>query len=305
MRIKTLFQTPSNKIIQRLKLKILIKYARFFSDKFFLQALFPIKTGYPLNLKNPKTYNEKLQWLKLYDRNTNYVRMVDKAEAKKYVSDIIGEEYIIPTLGLWDRVEDIEWDKLPNQFVLKCTHDSGGIVICKDKKTLDRDAAIKKLSHGLNVNYFYQNREWPYKKVKPRIIAEVYMEDAKQQELRDYKWFCFNGEPKAMFIASDRFTPGEETKFDFYDTEFNHLPFINGHPNSTQIIEKPEGFDKMKELAAKLSKDIPHVRADFYVVNGRIYFGELTFYHWSGMVPFQPQEWDYIFGDYIKLDLSK
>ena len=253
-----------------------------------------------MNLDNPKTYNEKLQWLKLYYRNPEYTPMVDKAEAKQYVSSIIGEEHIIPTLAVYDKVEDIDFDSLPNQFVLKCTHDSGGIVICTDKNKLDKKEAIKKLRKGLKKNYYYRNREWPYKNVKPRIIAEQYMSDA-EGELKDYKFFCFNGVPEFMFIASDRFNKQEDTKFDFFDMDFNHLPFTNGHPNATKQIEKPAGFEEMKRLAAILSKDMPHVRVDFYDINGKIYFGELTFFHWSGFTPFRPIEWDYKFGEKIIL----
>ena len=263
-----------------------------------------MRLEHPLNLENPKSYNEKLQWLKLYDRRPEYSIMVDKAEVKKYVASIIGEEHIIPTLAVYNRVEEIDFDSLPNQFVLKCTHDSGGIVICKDKESLDRKATKKKIKKGQKTNYFYQNREWVYKNVRPRIIAEQYMtndSNSDVDELSDYKWFCFGGEPKAMFIATDRFAEGEETKFDFYDMDFNHLPFTNGHPNSSKPIPKPAGFERMKELARKLSKGLPHVRVDFYDVNGHIYFGEFTFFHWSGTMPFEPEEWDYKFGEWLKL----
>ena len=287
-------------LVSRVKRAFLYRFAGLFPDKTFLELLFPLMVGYKLDLKHPKTYNEKLQWLKLYNRRPEYIKMVDKVEAKKYVASIIGEEHIIPTLAVYDRAEDIDFDALPNQFVLKCTHDSGGIVICSDKSKLNRESATKKLKKGLARNYYYQNREWPYKGVKPRIIAEKYMTDD-GNELSDYKFFCFDGEPKFMFIASDRFAKGEETKFDFFDMEFKHLPFTNGHPNATKEIQIPRGFDEMKKLAAKLSKDMPHVRVDFYDVNGHIYFGELTFFHWSGMVPFEPVEWDYKFGESIIL----
>ena len=289
----------------RLKIFLLVKFSRFFSDRCYLEKMFKLRMGYELNLENPQTFSEKLQWLKLYDRRPEYTRMVDKYEVKKYVADIIGEEYIIPTLGVWDRFEDIDFDSLPNQFVLKCTHDSGGLVICRDKDLLDIDDARKKLNKSLKRNYYLYSREWPYKNVKPRIIAEKYMVDESGYELKDYKWFCFNGEVKSLFIASDRGVEGEETKFNFYDMDFNLLPFTNGHPNSTKPIKKPQGFDKMKELAAILSKDIPHVRVDFYDINGEIYFGELTFFHWSGLVPFHPKEWDYTFGSWIILPDSK
>lgn len=254
-----------------------------------------------MNLENPTTYNEKLQWLKLYDRRPEYTTMVDKYAVKEYVANIIGEEYIIPTLGVWDKFDDIDFDLLPDQFVLKCTHDSGTVVICRDKSTFDIKAAKKKINGRLYYNYFYEHREWPYKNVKPRIIAEKYMEDNETQELRDYKFFCFDGKAKAMFIASDRFTPGVETKFDFFDMDYNHLDFTNGHPNADVYPEKPDCFEKMKELSEMVSANIPHCRVDFYVVNSKIYFGEITFFHWSGLMPFNPSKWDEIFGSWINL----
>lgn len=279
---------------------LLVKLAPLFSDKKYLELMFPMRVGYKLNLDSPQTYNEKLQWLKLYDRRPEYSQMVDKVEAKKYVASIIGEDHIIPTLNIYDKVEDIDFEVLPNQFVLKCTHDSGGIVVCKDKSKLNKKAALAKLRRGLSRNYYYQNREWPYKNVKPRIIAEQYMED-ESGELKDYKFFCFNGEPKAMFIASDRFDKNQETKFDFFDMEFNHLPFTNGHPNASKPVARPKGFEIMKTLAKEISAEMPHARIDFYDVNGNIYFGEITFFHWSGMKPFKPIEWDYKFGSWLQL----
>ena len=284
--------------------KILRSIAPILPDELYLKLLFKHRVGYKLNLRKPETYNEKLQWLKLYDRRPEYTQMVDKVEAKKYVATIIGEKYIIPTLAVYEKAEDIDFDSLPNQFVLKCTHDSGGIVVCQDKSILDKKMAIKKLSKGLRSNYYYRNREWPYRNVTPRIIAEKYMSDD-NNELNDYKFFCFNGVPEYMFIATDRFNKTEETKFDFYDMDFNHLPFTNGHPNATREIERPQGFEKMQQLAAKLSKGIPQVRVDFYDVNGHIYFGEITFFHWSGMVSFEPIEWDYRFGEKVDLTVSR
>lgn len=272
----------------------------FKDDRKYLETLFPLRVGYHLNLDNPQTYCEKLQWLKLYDRRPEYTQMVDKVEAKKYVSEIIGEKYIIPTLAVYDRAEDIDFDALPSQFVLKCTHDSGGGVICKDKTLLDRKTTVKKLKKFLKKNYFCKNREWPYKNIKPRIIAEQYLTDG-GGELNDYKFFCFAGVPKVMFIATERFNKNEETKFDFYDMNFNHLPFTNGHPNAYVRPKKPMRFEEMKSLAAKLSVNIPQIRVDFYEVNGNVYFGELTFFHWSGMKPFVPVEWDYKFGELIHL----
>lgn len=274
-------------------------------DKLYLRLVYLGNMWKWLNLKNPKTYNEKLQWLKLYDRKPEYTTMVDKYEAKKYVSERIGEEYIIPTLGVWDSFDEIDFDTLPEQFVLKTTHDCGGLVICRDKATLDREAARAKMEKHMQRRYYLRGREWPYKNVKPRILAEQYMEDPQTQELRDYKFFCFDGEVKALFIATDRQTAGEETKFDFFDAQYNHLPFCNGHPNADKLPEKPVCFEEMKILAAKLSKGVPQLRVDFYEVDGKIYFGELTFSHWSGMVPFEPEQWDYTFGSWIKLPNEK
>jgi len=255
-----------------------------------------------LDLKSPKTYNEKLQWLKLYDRKPEYSRMVDKAEAKNFVANIIGQQHIIPTLGIWEKFDDIDFDHLPDKFVLKTTHGCGGVIICKDKAKLDIQKARKEIKFSFKHNYFAYGREWPYKNVRPRIIAEQFMVDESGLELKDYKFFCFDGEPKALFIATDR---PHDTRFDFFDMEFNHLPFTNGHENATKKIDKPLNFELMIEIARKLSKGIPHVRVDLYNVNGRIYFGELTFFHWGGMVPFVPEEWDYTFGSWIKLPVKR
>ena len=270
-------------------------------DEKFLKRTYALSMNKQLNLEEPKTYNEKLQWLKLYDRKPIYTTMVDKYEVKKYVADIIGEEYVIPTLGVWDKFEDVDFHSLPEQFVLKCTHDSGGLAICKDKSNFDIKKARKKINKSLKRNYYLANREWPYKDVKPRIIAEKYMEDTQTAELRDYKFFCFDGEAKMLFIATDRQKKGEETKFDFFDMDFNHLPFTNGHPNAAVIPQKPKCFEEMKALAEKLSANIPQVRIDFYEVDEKVYFGEITFFHWSGMKPFKPEEWDEKIGSWIKL----
>lgn len=254
-----------------------------------------------LNLNTPQTYNEKLNWLKLYYHNPLYTTLVDKLLVKEYVAEKIGREHIIPTLGHWDSFDEIDFDKLPNQFVLNTNHDSGGIVICKDKATFDKKAAKKKLMKSLKHDYYRFSKEWPYKNVKRQILAEQYMEDESGFELKDYKWFCFDGDPKALFIGSDRQVKEVETKFDFFDADFKHLPIVNGHPNAILPISKPNGFEKMKELARILSNGLPHVRIDFYDVNGQIYFGEMTFYHNSGFSVFEPDSWDKTFGSWIKL----
>lgn len=273
----------------------------FLSDEQFIRLKWSYRMrGHKLDLENPQTFNEKLQWLKLNYHNPQQTVLVDKYRVKEYVANLIGEEHVIPLLGVWNSVEEIDWTALPDQFVMKCSHDCGGMVICKDKSQLNISEAKAKLAKCLKSNYYAQGREWPYKNVKPVVFAEAYKED-KFGELRDYKWFCFNGVPKAFFVASDRQKKDEETKFDFFDTDFNHLPFTNGHPNSDKVIEKPKGFETMKVLAAKLSENWPHVRVDFYDVDGEVFFGEFTFFHWGGMTPFVPNEWDYKFGEWIQL----
>lgn len=276
-------------------------FSHFITAKRYLKMQYKAYMGKKLNLKNPQTFNEKLQWLKLYNRKPEYIDMVDKLAVRKIISEKIGEEYLIPLLGAWDRFEDIDFDSLPNQFVLKCNHDSGSVIICKDKSTFDFVKAEKKLKKALKRNMYWHGREWPYKDVKPKIIAEKYMIDESGYELKDYKFFCFGGKVKALFIAKDRTKENEETKFDFFDENFIHLPFTNGHPNAEPPYFKPDGFEEMKALAEKLSEGIPHLRVDFYNINGQIYFGELTFFHWSGLIPFEPEEWDEKFGSWIDL----
>lgn len=270
-------------------------------DETYLRIAYFICMKKRLNLDAPKSFNEKLQWLKLYDRRPEYTMMVDKCEAKKWAAERIGGERIIPTLGVWERFDDIEFAMLPNRFVLKCTHDSGGLIICRDKDSFNKEAARKKIEKCLKHSFFWGQREWPYKNVKPRIIAEPYMEDMKTNDLRDYKFFCFEGEVKAMFVATERELREEETKFDFFDADFNHLDFTNGHPNAAVTPHKPDGFEEMKTIAGCLSAEIPAVRVDLYECNGKVFFGEMTFYHWSGFVPFKPEEWDRIFGSWIRL----
>lgn len=270
-------------------------------DKAYLSMLYRFRMNKKMNWKNPLTFNEKLQYLKVYDRKPIYSKMVDKYDAKEYVANIVGDEYIIPTLGVWDNFDDIDFNTLPNQFVLKCTHDSGGLVICKDKNSFDKQEAKKKIQSSLKSKYYLYYREWAYKSIKPRIIAEQYMEDKETGDLRDYKFFAFNGVPKALFIATDRNAVGKDTCFDFFDMDFKHLDIRNGHPNADIVPAKPKNFELMKSLASVLSKDIPQLRVDFYEVNGKVYFGELTFAHWGGMMPFEPEKWDRTFGDWIDL----
>ena len=276
-------------------------YLNWLPDKIYLKLVYRGAFGKKLDLKNPKTYSEKLQWLKLNDRKPEYSIYVDKYAVRSYISETIGEQYLIPLIGVYESVEDINWDLLPNQFVLKCTHGSGTNIICKNRDELDIKSSIKKLNKWMKMNWYWFGREWPYKNIKPRIICEKYMVDESGTQLKDYKFFCFNGEPKLMFVATDRKI---DTRFDYYDLEFNHLPIRQHYKNSYKNIIKPSGFSEMIRLSRMLSKGIPHVRVDFYDINSKIYCGELTFYHFSGFEKFEPEKYDRIFGDLLELPLN-
>lgn len=291
-----------------MKKNTLINIIRLLPDKPYLSLKFYKEFGRFPHWKDPQTFSEKLQWLKLYDRKSEYTMMVDKYAVKEYVADIIGEEYVIPTLGVWNRPEDIEWDILPSQFVLKTTHGGGneGVVICRDKATFDKKSAIAKLNESLRTDLYLVWREWPYKNVPKRIIAEKYIEPHPDvKDLADYKFFCFDGKVKGLFVATERQNPNEEVKFDFFDENYNHLPFRQGHNHAAVIPPKPKNFELMKKIAEKLSKGMPHVRVDLYDLGENILFGELTLFHFSGLVKFEPEEWDYKFGEWIKLPIDK
>ena len=279
-----------------------LKLISLLSDKQYTQLVYRVRMGEKLNLKAPKKYNEKLQWLKLYDHNPLYPKLVDKYAVKYYIKNLIGERYVIKTLGVWDDFDDICFDLLPQQFVLKTTHGGGnsGVVICRDKNKFDIKSAKEKLCKSLKKDAYMVSREWPYKSVPRKIIAEEYMEDKKTGELRDYKFFCFDGEPRALFVASER-QNRDEPCFDFFDTEYNHLDLHCSHPQADVPPEKPDSFDEMLELARTLSKGFPHVRVDLYDINGKPFFGELTLYHWEGLMPFYPESWNDTFGSWLKL----
>lgn len=284
------------------------KVGHVFGDEIYLKVRFRLLMGKRLNLDNPQTFSEKLQWLKLYNRRPEYTMMVDKYAVKNYVSGLIGKEYVIPTLGVWDRPEDIEWDQLPNRFVLKTTHGGGsnGVVICKDKSTFDKEAAIKLLKKNMKQSDWKIGMEWPYKDVPHRIIAEEFVDPAPDiKDLSDYKFFCFDGEVKGLFVATERQKEGVDVKFDFFDADYNHLPFKQGHENANPYPPTPHNFEQMKAVAAKLSKGHPHVRVDLYDVGDRVLFGEITMFHFGGMVPFRPEEWDKIFGNMLTLPGEK
>ena len=274
-------------------------------DKLYLKLKFRKEMGKRLNLKKPQTFNEKMQWLKLYDRKPIYTKMVDKYEAREYIKEKIGEEYLIPLIGVYNKFEDIDFKKLPNQFVIKCTHDSGGLVVCRDKIKLNLKKVKEKINNSLKRNYFYGGREWPYKNVKPRIIIEKYMEDAKSKELVDYKFFCFDGEPKFIYI-SEGLENHSTAKISFLDMDFKRAKFERSDYKPFDIIpDKPKNFEKMKELTKILSKNITFLRVDLYEINGKIYFGELTFTPCGGYLPFKPKEYDKILGELIKLPIKK
>lgn len=286
------------KIISYLWNLVYIQY--FVSDKLSLKIKYKNTIGKNLNLDNPQTFNEKLQWLKIHNRNSLYTQAVDKYEVRKYIAVTIGEEYLIPLVGVWDKFEDIDFSKLPNQFVLKCTHDSGGLVICKNKNVLDIETAKNEINKCLKRNFYYVAREWPYKNVKPRIICEKYMLDESGTDLKDYKFMCFNGEVKCSFVCLNRNSPNG-LNVDFYDMKWNPMPFQRHYKSSGSITPRPKNFDKMVEFSRKLSKDIPFVRVDFYEINGQLYFGELTFYPGSGFEEFTPESYDYLLGSWIEL----
>lgn len=270
---------------------------RKLTDIDFIKLKWEKAFGYEIDLDNPKTFNEKLQWLKLYDRNCAYTQMVDKFLVKEYVAEKLGKEYIIPSIGVWNSIEEIDFGSLPSSFVLKCTHDSGGLVLCKDKSRLDIKSAKRKLQKSLDTNYYEIWREWPYKDVVPRIIAEEYIGD----NPIDYKIHCFNGEPQFILVCSNRNTVTGLNE-DFFDVEWRHLDIKRpDHLNSKTPIEKPNNLGLMLELSRTLARTIPFCRIDFYEKNKKVLFGEITFFPSGGFAKFEPQKWDLIFGNMLML----
>lgn len=273
-------------------------FFNWMDDETYLRIAYRAKMGRKLRLNPPITYNEKLQWLKIHDRNPVYTQWVDKYEAKVLAGRAIGEKYIIPTLGVWQCFDEIDFDILPEQFVLKCTHDSGGLVICRSKLQFDRKAARRKIEGCLKHNFYYGQREWPYKDVKPRIIAEKYMEDSETSELRDYKVYTFGGKAMFCMINQEREI---HTRADYFDRDYNWLDFTWGYDHADVLPEKPKNYELMYELAEKLALGTAELRVDFYEVNGQVYFGEVTFFDGSGFSKINPVEWDYKMGSMIQL----
>ena len=291
---------------------VLMRFGHFIPDKIYLTWLYRLYFGEKIDWKNPKTYNEKCNWMKLYHRHPMYTNLADKIKSKQYVESILGPGHVFPILAIFDSVSDIKLDELPNQFVIKTNNDSGCICICKDK---DNDIFVKGksdnqtslsfeevktiLKKSLNSNFYYNNREWPYKNIKPRILVEPYMQNQDGSGLKDYKFFCFNGEPKYIWMGTN-YTP---MYFDIYSTDWTNQHVEWGYCNAPSDVPPPPGYEQMLEMARKLSKGIPHVRVDFYNIDGNIYVGEFTFYTWAGLCELKPNKWNRIMGDLI--DLSK
>ena len=282
--------------------KIIFVYY-FIPDRYYLKWKYRKVFGEKLNLRNPKKFSEKIQWLKLYDRKEIYHHLVDKYEVKPIISGLIGEGYIIKTIGVWDKYSDIDFTQLPNQFVLKCTHDSASITICQDKKSFDEKKYEWKYDQVfLKRDYYhFENKQWAYKGIKPRIIAEEFIEDDKFDSLADYKLYCFGGVARCVYVTINRFS---NLSVSMYDMEWNKMPFEHIHPNLGEDIPKPVNLSLMKQLAEKIAHfiDNPFVRVDFYETKGMVYFGEITFYPEGGMGMFNPRDWDYTLGSWVKLD---
>lgn len=294
------FQNPAE-TFQKISDKIIFGTAPLWPDRLYIETVYKRINHVSLNLDCPQTFNEKLNWLKLYNQNPLYTKLADKYLAKEYVAGVIGEEYVVRNYGVWKTFDEIDFDSLPDRFILKATHDSGGVTICRDKSQLDMLALKIKFDRILKTNYFYKLREWVYKNAEPKIIADELLDDHSGHELTDYKFWCFNGEAKIMYITNK----GENIYENFYDMDYTPIDINHGYPRRFPEYTKPQNFELMKSLAAKLSKDIPFVRVDFFDIDGKVYFGEFTFYDWAGMKSFVSKDWDKLLGDWIKLPIVK
>lgn len=270
-------------------------------DRAYLSALWLAYYHKKLDWKNPKSFNEKIQWLKTNDRNPLYPVLADKFAVRQYISDTIGEDYLIPLVGgPWNSFDEIDFAALPERFVLKTTHDSGGVVICPDKAAFDHAQAKEKIEKSLRRNYYWGGREWPYRDISPRIIAEAYMENESRGELLDYKFMMFGGEHRCAFVCSNRFLGGK-LNVTFFDPAWNRMPFERHYRADTQPFARPACYDEMIRVSRRLSEGLPFVRVDLYEIGGRVYCGEMTLYPGSGMETFQPEEWDYRLGEWLDL----
>lgn len=269
------------------------------TDKMYLSVKYFSRFGHKMNWKNPQTFNEKLNWLKLYYHEPKLTTMADKYAVKELVSKMIGEEYVVPCYGVYNKIDEIDFSKLPDQFVIKATHDSSGALVCKDKNQMDIEKVREKYSKILKRNWYYSSREWVYKNIPPRIIVDQYLDDGRKRELQDYKFWCFNGRPIYMYITNK----GTKVYENFYDMEFTPADIDHGFPRSNPEHEKPKCFELMKELAGKLSQGVPFVRVDFFEVNGKVYFGEFTFYDWAGLRPFVDEVQDKNLGKLLDISM--
>ena len=281
---------------------LMVLTARLWPAELYLKCYYYLHLHEWPNLKHPQNFTEKLNWLKLHDRRPLYTKLADKCEVKKYVSEKIGSDKIIPLLGVWDHFNEINFDQLPDQFVLKCTHDSGGFRICKDRSNFDQEEARQFFNKELRKNYYWNKREWVYKDIKPRIIAEPYIDSLGKPESFEYKLTCMNGVCKVFTICTGIAHSDFELRTnDHYDRDFNHLPWYAYYKNSKKPVQIPPQAKEMIEYAEKLSEGIPQVRVDFYVINDKVYFGEMTFYTWAGIIEFIPPEWNDIMGSWLDL----
>lgn len=278
---------------------VIERYKVIVDDAEYLKRQYKVRLGERLNLEHPRGFNEKIQWLKLHDRQPGYVQLVDKYAVKELISKTIGEKYVVPTLGVWNHFDDIDFETLPNEFVLKCTHDSGSVVVVKDKKNMDKETVKEKLERALSKNWYWGAREWPYKNVTPRIMAEKYLKSNGYDNLIVYKFMCFNGVPKIIQVIQDDKT--KEESIDYFDVKWNLLDMRQGFPNSKKHLSKPHSLSQMIKLAADLSKGIRFVRVDFFEVDNSPVFSEFTFYSDAGFSEFKPKCWGQVLGDYISI----
>lgn len=289
------------KIIKTYKKYFTVQYPETYilSDKSFIKKKYKDRLGKEINLSDPKTFCEKQNWLKLYDRKPIYTVMADKYLARDFVAERIGEEYLVPLLGVWDNADEIDFSLLPDEFVLKCNHNSD-VIICTDKSKLDIEDVRKKLNKQLEEDYYLAKREWPYKNIPRKIICEKFMKNYDESSPIEYKVFCFNGIPEYILVISGRFRTKEPT-MDTYNIMWEHTDLINGGPLAGDVYKKPECFDELCKLSKKLSSNIPFLRVDFNYWNNKLFFGELTFFDSAGFEKYEPEKWDYILGDLIKL----
>lgn len=291
--------------MSRVLMKIILKLDNFriirIKDSVYIKILYKYRMGKKINLNNPKTFNEKINWLKLCDRKDIYTKMADKYEVKQFISETIGDEYVIPLIGIYDSFDDIDFDKLPNRFVIKCTHDSGGLVICKNKKELNIDDARSKIQKSLKRNYYLKGREWPYKNIKPRILIEKFIEDDMIDDLRDYKFMCFNGRVKYVYVT----VKNDNIWENYYDANFKPVDVNHGFPRYNEEFAKPKNFHKMVRIAERLAKNTPFLRVDLHNIKGEILFGEMTFYDWGGLRAFADEKFDVRLGNLIDIGMVK